>query len=57
MVMMTKNNCEEILNDIYNLILNPATSAWERSLLSSAKNAIGEDMNFERQLSKLEFEL
>ncbi|UCU86377.1 peptide-methionine (S)-S-oxide reductase MsrA [Oenococcus oeni] len=55
--MMTKNNCEEILNDIYNLILNPATSAWERSLLSSAKNAIGEDMNFERQLSKLEFEL
>ncbi|OIM65439.1 hypothetical protein ATX88_09485 [Oenococcus oeni] len=55
--MMTKNNREEILNDIYNLILNPATSAWERSLLSSAKNAIGEDMNFERQLSKLEFEL
>ncbi|OIL96943.1 bacteriocin immunity protein [Oenococcus oeni] len=54
---MTKNNCEEILNDIYNLILNPATSALERSLLSSAKNAIGEDMNFERQLSKLEFEL
>ncbi|WP_080486024.1 peptide-methionine (S)-S-oxide reductase MsrA, partial [Oenococcus oeni] len=54
---MTKNNREEILNDIYNLILNPATSAWERSLLSSAKNAIGEDMNFERQLSKLEFEL
>lgn len=54
-----KKNVDEILTDIYNLILNPATREWERSLLLGAKTDLeNEDSSdFERQLAKLEFEL
>lgn len=48
---------EETLNALYNLILNPATREWERSLLQSTKDALDEDINFEGQLSKLEADL
>lgn len=48
---------EEILNALYNLILNPATREWERSLLSSTKNALENGANFDEQLAKLEAEL
>ncbi|MGX7395632.1 peptide-methionine (S)-S-oxide reductase MsrA [Carnobacterium mobile] len=50
-------NHEETLNALYNLILNPATREWERSLLQSTKDALDEDINFEGQLSKLEADL
>lgn len=52
-----RQNHEEILNDLYNLILNPGTREWERSLLLSAKNALEDGANFDTQLSKLEADL
>ncbi|MER2041698.1 peptide-methionine (S)-S-oxide reductase MsrA [Desemzia incerta] len=48
---------DEILNAIYNLILNPGTRDWERSLLLEARNALENGANFDTQLSKLEAEL
>ena len=48
---------EETLNTLYNLMLNPATREWERSVLSSTKNALGDRKSFDSQLSKLEAEL
>lgn len=56
-VFEMKLNHEETLKELYNLILNPATRDWERSLLLSAKNALEEGGNFDDQLSKLEAEL
>ncbi|MEG0267345.1 MAG: peptide-methionine (S)-S-oxide reductase MsrA [Carnobacterium sp.] len=53
---MNLNN-EEILNNLYNLILNPGTRDWERSLLSSAKNNLEDGANFDTQLAKLEAHL
>lgn len=52
-----KMNPEETLNALYNLILNPGTREWERSLLLSAKNALENGANVDDQLSKLEAEL
>lgn len=52
-----KANKEETLNVLYNLILNPATRDWERSVLSTTKNAIENGTHFDAQLSKLEAEL
>ena len=52
-----KMNQEEIINALYNLILNPGTRDWERSALSTTKNAIENGVNFDDQLSKLEAEL
>ncbi len=52
-----KDNHEELLNDIYNLLLNSATREWERSLILTAKNSIEGGANFEDQLTKLEFDL
>lgn len=48
---------DEILNAIYNLILNPGTRDWERSLLLEARNALENGANFDTQLSKLEADL
>ncbi len=56
-VLDMRQNKEETLNHLYNLILNPATRDWERSLLSSTKNALESGSNFDEQLSKLEAEL
>lgn len=50
-------NHEETLNTLYNLILNPATREWERSLFLSTKNAIENGEIFDTQLAKLEAEL
>ncbi|WP_034987474.1 peptide-methionine (S)-S-oxide reductase MsrA [Liquorilactobacillus sucicola] len=52
-----KSSQEEIVNDIYNLILNPATRAWERSLLVKAKNALSTKHDFSVQIEKLEVAL
>ncbi|MFL2132766.1 peptide-methionine (S)-S-oxide reductase MsrA [Desemzia sp. FAM 24101] len=52
-----RQNREEMLNDLYNLILDPATREWERSLLLSAKNALEDGAHFDIQLSKLEADL
>lgn len=52
-----KMNQEETINALYNLILNPGTRDWERSALSTTKNAIENGVNFDNQLSKLEAEL
>lgn len=51
-----KANKEETLNVLYNLILNPATRDWERSVLSTTKNAIENGAHFDDQLAKLEAE-
>ncbi|MGL9727170.1 peptide-methionine (S)-S-oxide reductase MsrA [Enterococcus sp. DIV0756] len=48
---------EEILEKIYNLILNPNTREWERYLLSTTKNALTDQASFNEQLAKLEAEL
>lgn len=48
---------EEILEKIYNLILNPNTREWERYLLTTTKNALADQDNFKEQLAKLEAEL
>lgn len=50
-------NREEILNILYNLILNPATREWERSVLLATKQAIEECNSMDDYLSKLEAEL
>lgn len=52
-----KSNQEDMLKELYNLILNPGTREWERSLLLSAKKAIEGGASFEAQLSKLEADL
>ncbi|MGC6769370.1 peptide-methionine (S)-S-oxide reductase MsrA [Enterococcus sp. LJL51] len=48
---------EELISDIYNLIVNPGTREWERSLLVAAKNSIEDTANLKNQLDKLEGEL
>lgn len=52
-----RQNDEETLNNLYNLILNPGTRDWERSALSLTKNALEDGENFEDHLSKLEAKL
>lgn len=52
-----KMNQEETINALYNLILNPGTREWERSTLSTTKNALENGVNVDDQLSKLEAEL
>ena len=56
MVVKMKLNQEETLNLLYNLMLNPATREWERSVISSTKKALENGKNFDDQLSKLEAE-
>lgn len=52
-----KMNHEETLTALYNLILDPGTRDWERSALSSTKNALENGAHFDDQLAKLEAEL
>ena len=46
-VLDMRQNNEETLTNLYNLILNPATRDWERSLLSATKNALENGSNFD----------
>ncbi|MCH4170038.1 MAG: peptide-methionine (S)-S-oxide reductase MsrA [Lactobacillus sp.] len=48
---------EQVLTEIYNLILNPATRDWERQLLTAAKTAIEAGGNFDVEIAKLEYDL
>ncbi len=50
-------NREEMLNNLYNLILNPGTREWERSLLMAAKNSLESEAHFDTLLAKLEADL
>ncbi len=52
-----RQNDEEMLNDLYNLILNPATREWERSALLSTKKYLEDGATIDDQLSKLEAKL
>ncbi|WP_208559845.1 peptide-methionine (S)-S-oxide reductase MsrA [Marinilactibacillus kalidii] len=47
----------ELINTIYNLILNPATRDWERKLLSETKNRLEDGSRLENHLSKIESDL
>lgn len=57
MVLNMRQNDEEMLNDLYNLILNPATREWERSALLSTKKYLEDGATIDDQLSKLEAKL
>lgn len=48
---------EEVLEKIYNLILNPNTREWERYLLTTAKDGLEADVSFKDQVAKLEADL
>lgn len=48
---------EEVLGQLYNLILNPSTREWERCLLTDAKNSLANNTGFNGQLAKLEADL
>ena len=48
---------EEVLEKIYNLILNPNTREWERYLLTTAKDGLEADASFKDQVAKLEADL
>ncbi|GAF41494.1 peptide methionine sulfoxide reductase [Agrilactobacillus composti DSM 18527 = JCM 14202] len=48
---------EQVLTEIYNLMLNPATRDWERQLLTAAKTAIEAGGNFDVEIDKLEYDL
>ncbi|KRL37213.1 peptide-methionine (S)-S-oxide reductase MsrA [Liquorilactobacillus uvarum] len=50
-----ENKREEILSEIYNLILNPATRKWERSILIATRDALENKKNLNQQIEKLEF--
>lgn len=56
-MIQLKTNQTEILNQLYNLILNPGTRDWERSLLMKAKSGIESGASFDAQLAKLEADL
>ncbi len=55
--MKIESNHEEILNELYNLVLSPRTRDWERSLLLSAKEKIESGGNFNQALAQLEYDL
>ena len=48
---------EAVLNDIYNLILNPGTRDWERSVLIIAKDELAVTSKVKAPLKKLELAL
>ncbi|EUJ24365.1 peptide methionine sulfoxide reductase [Listeria cornellensis FSL F6-0969] len=52
-----KQNQAEVTRNLYNLLLNPATRDWERSLLRTAKIGIDNGANFDDQIGKLEADL
>ncbi|AYW46119.1 peptide-methionine (S)-S-oxide reductase MsrA [Tetragenococcus koreensis] len=45
---------EEVLRELYNLIINKGTRDWERSVLTSTKDALEAGANVNAQLAKLE---
>ncbi|GEQ50260.1 peptide-methionine (S)-S-oxide reductase MsrA [Tetragenococcus koreensis] len=45
---------EEVLRELYNLIINKGTRDWERSVLTSTKDALEAGVNVNAQLAKLE---
>ncbi|WP_314064468.1 peptide-methionine (S)-S-oxide reductase MsrA [uncultured Vagococcus sp.] len=47
-------NRDEILRDLYNLLLNKGTREWERNQLNKAKDALEKGTKFEDQLELLE---
>lgn len=50
-------NEQDILSDVYNLILNPATRNWEREQLLIMKNAVENGAQFSTELDQLEVTL
>ncbi|API88079.1 peptide-methionine (S)-S-oxide reductase [Marinilactibacillus sp. 15R] len=52
-----KPDQETLLNTLYNLILNPATRNFERSILQSAKDTLDDDRNLNRHLAEIEAQL
>ncbi|MBC2284035.1 peptide-methionine (S)-S-oxide reductase MsrA [Listeria booriae] len=52
-----KQNQEEVLRDLYNLILHPGTRDWERSLMQTTKTQIETGGNVDNQIAKLGAEL
>lgn len=50
-------NQEVLLTNLYNLILNPATRDWERSLLSETKDRLDDGRSLESHLSQIEADL
>ncbi|HAA9661102.1 TPA_asm: peptide-methionine (S)-S-oxide reductase [Listeria monocytogenes] len=52
-----KNNQTDVLNDIYNLILNPVTRDFERDQILKAKAKIEAGSNFNSELASLEAKL
>ncbi|MBC1433948.1 peptide-methionine (S)-S-oxide reductase MsrA [Listeria rocourtiae] len=49
-----KTNQTELMEDLYNLLLNPATRDWERSQIRTAKIGIDSGANFDNQIANLE---
>ncbi|WP_248791252.1 bacteriocin immunity protein, partial [Escherichia coli] len=56
---MTKREKEsnEILSQIYNLVLNPDINTYERTPLLNAKNRLEKNEYFPRVMRDLEFDL
>ncbi|MFC6180608.1 peptide-methionine (S)-S-oxide reductase MsrA [Lactiplantibacillus daowaiensis] len=54
---MTHDQSLALQNDLYNLILNPATRAWERQLLVAAKARLTDDASLNRELDRLAADL
>lgn len=50
-------NHEVLLANLYNLILNPATRDWERSLLLETKDRLDDGRSLESHLSQIEADL
>ncbi len=48
---------EEVIATIYNLILNPSTREWERTLLRQTKERLGEKASVKQEVEKLEADL
>ncbi len=48
---------EEVIATIYNLILNPNTREWERTLLRQTKERLGEKASVKQEVEKLEADL
>lgn len=59
LIPMNKQNetIENVLHDIYNLILTKGTHEWEREQLIIAKDALAQEINVQSELSKLEAKL
>lgn len=47
----------DVLNDLYNIILNNHINGYERAILLSAKNELEYEQNYTKTLMKLQTEL